>query len=149
MLLEDSAALLGIVVAFVGIFIGHQFGNLYSDGIASIIIGAMLGLVALILVRECRDLLLGEGASRETVASIRRIVLDDEAVAKLNRILTMHLGPHEILLNLDAEFSKGLSAEGVSTAVTRLEKKIREQHPEVTRIFIEAAPFRDVKSQLG
>jgi cation diffusion facilitator family transporter len=148
-LLEDSAALLGIVVAFVGIFIGHQYENLYSDGIASIIIGAMLGLVALILVRECRDLLLGEGASPETVASIRKIVLEDEAVVKLNRLLTMHLGPHEILLNLDAEFSKGLSADGVTATVTRVEKKIRDQHPEVTRIFIEAAPFRGIKTQLS
>jgi cation diffusion facilitator family transporter len=137
-LLEDTAAILGLMVAFGGVFLGHQFRNLYLDGSASLIIGVILASVAFLLAYESKELLVGEGADPQVLASIRTLAQTDPAVESVMRSLTMHLGPHEVLLNLDVQFHHGLSAVEVEAAVDRLEKNIRRQHPEVTRIFIEA-----------
>ncbi|MBE9114756.1 cation transporter [Lusitaniella coriacea LEGE 07157] len=137
-LLEDSAALLGIAVAFSGLFFGHLFNAPYLDGVASIVIGLLLVAVAFILGYESKELLVGEGADPETVDSIRQLATSDSAVDEVLRILTLHLGPEEILLNLDIQFSKTLSASEVGCVVERLEQTIRNEHPEVQCIFIEA-----------
>jgi cation diffusion facilitator family transporter len=137
-LFEDSAALLGLVVAFLGIYFGHLLGMPILDAVASIVIGVILMVVASVLAWESRKLMLGESAEQETVGSIQSIARQDPAVEHARRPLTMHFGPHEILVNLDVEFRKALSAGEVTQAVDRLEEKIRQAHPNVHRIFIEA-----------
>lgn len=137
-LFEDSAAMLGLVVAFVGIFLGHQLNNPYLDGVASIVIGLILGVVAVLLAYESKGLLVGEGADRETVESIWRLAEADQGVQQVMPPLTMHFGPQEILLNLDIKFHSGLSAAEIEAAVDRIESAIRSKHPDVKRIFIEA-----------
>lgn len=137
-LVEDSAAMLGLLVAFLGVYFGHQFHNPYLDGAASIVIGIILGVVAIALSHESKGLLVGESADPEVLASIRALAEADPAVERIGPPLTMHLGPHEVLLNLDIQFRKGMSAAEVEAAVDRLEKAIRAKHPEVKRIFIEA-----------
>lgn len=137
-LFEDTAALIGLLVAFIGVLSGHLLGNVYLDGCASIIIGVILCGVAILLASESKGLLIGEGASSETVASIRQITNDDPAVEKVVKILTLHFGPEEILLNLEIEFIEDLETEELAIAVERLENSISSQHAEVQNIFIEA-----------
>lgn len=140
-LLEDTAALLGIGVAFLGIFLGHLLQNLYLDGVASIIIGLILALAAILLVYESKALLVGESASPETVESIRTLAAADPAVKGVMRVLTMHMGPKEVLLNLDLQFLSELSTVELSQAVERLESSIRQEHSDIKHIFIEVKSF--------
>ena len=137
-LFEDSAAMLGLLVAFLGIFLGHRLNNPYLDGVAAIIIGFILAVVAVLLAYESKGLLVGEGASRETIESICALAQDDPAVVRVMPPLTMHFGPQEVLLNLDIKFRPGISAEEIEAAVDRMEAEIRRRHPEIKRIFIEA-----------
>lgn len=137
-LFEDTAALIGLFVAFLGVLSGHLLGNVYLDGVASIVIGVILCGVSILLASESKGLLIGEGASAETVASIRKITNDDPAVDRVIKVLTLHFGPQEILLNLEIEFAKDLETEGLAIAVERLETLIRKQHTEIQNIFIEA-----------
>ena len=137
-LFEDSAAMLGLLVAFIGIFFSHRLNNPYLDGVAAIIIGLILGFVAVLLAYESKGLLVGEGVRKETIDSICKLAGADRAVERVMPPLTMHFGPQEVLLNLDIKFRSGLTAEEVEAAVDRIEAVIREHHPEVKRIFIEA-----------
>jgi len=137
-LFEDTAALLGLIVAFLGIFLGHQLNNPYLDGVASIIIGVILGVVAGFLAYESKGLLIGESVDAETLASIRAIATADSSVEEVKKSLTMHFGPQDVLLALDIRFKKHLTAAEIAAAIDRLEKKIRDQHPEIKHIFIEA-----------
>jgi cation diffusion facilitator family transporter len=137
-LFEDTAALLGLIVAFLGIFLGHLLNNPYLDGVASIVIGAILAVVAVFLAYESKGLLIGEGVDPQTLASIRSIVSADPAVEEIKKLLTMHFSPDDVLLTLDIGFKKHLTAEEIAAAVNRLENNIRDQHPEIKHIFIEA-----------
>lgn len=141
-LAEDSAALLGIVVAFLGVLLGHSLSNPYLDGAASIIIGLILATVAGFLSYESRDLLVGESADDEVLQAIRRLAEADPAVVGVSRPLTMHFGPEQVLLNLDIEFRHDLSASEITAAVDRLEAGIRKERPSIKRIFIEAESLR-------
>jgi cation diffusion facilitator family transporter len=136
-LFEDAAALLGLVVAFLGVFLSHQLQAPVLDGVASIAIGSILVMAALWLAYESRSLLVGEAADPAIVSGIRRVVLDDPSVTGLGMVLTMHLGPEEVLLNMEVTFTEGLSAEEIHEAVHRIERRISEPYPEVSRIFIE------------
>ena len=111
-LFEDTAALLGLGVAFVGVFLSHQLDAPWLDGTASIVIGCILVVAALWLAYESRSLLVGEAADPEMVADIRRIVLDDPAVTGLGVVLTMHLGPDDVLLNIEVKFTPGPAGRG-------------------------------------
>ena len=136
-LFEDTAALLGLVVAFIGVFLSHQLNAPVLDGTASIVIGCILVVAALWLAYESRSLLVGEAADPELVADIRRIVLEDPAVTDLGAVLTMHLGPDAVLLNIEVVFTPGLTAEEIHETVHRIERLIGEPYPQVSRIFIE------------
>jgi cation diffusion facilitator family transporter len=135
---EDSAALAGLIVAFLGILLGDLLDNPYLDGVASIVIGVILAAVAVFLAYETKGLLIGEAVDPETLASVRSIAGDDDAVQRVRKSLTMHFGPHEVLLALDVEFSPQLSAKEIGDAINRVETAIRNQHPEIRHIFIEA-----------
>ncbi|MBA3601713.1 MAG: cation transporter [Acidobacteria bacterium] len=137
-LFEDAAALLGLIVAFAGIFLAHYFNNPYLDGAASILIGVILASVAVFLAYESKGLLVGEGADPETLANIRKLAEASAGVEKVINPLTMYFGPRTILLTVDIEFDKKLSAMEVEEAVDRLEKNIRSQYPDIKHIYIEA-----------
>ncbi len=137
-LFEDSAAILGLLVALIGIFLGHLFNNIYFDGIASIIIGAILAIVAVLLAIESKGLLVGESANPETINNIRSLSTTEPGVQKVMRVLTMQLAPKEVLLNLEIQFYQSLTGEEIALTVDRLEEKIRQNHPEIKQIFIEA-----------
>lgn len=143
-LFEDAAALLGLIVAFVGIFLAHYFSNPYLDGVASIVIGVILATVAVLLVYESKGLLIGEGADPQTLESIRKLAEADPGVKKVINPLTMYFGPHTILLTVDIEFHNTLSAIEVEEAVERLEKRISHQYPDIKHIYIEAGAVRAV-----
>ena len=142
-LFEDTAALLGLLVAFVGIFLGHQLQNPYLDGVASIVIGVILAVVAGFLAYECKGLLIGEAVDQETLESIRAIADADSSVVEVRNALTMHFGPQDVLLALDIRFKRELTSSGIASAVNRLERKIRERHPQIKRIFIEAKTLKE------
>lgn len=137
-LFEDSAALLGLAVAFLGVFFGHLFQNPDLDGTASVIIGLILAVVAVLLAYESKGLLVGESANTRIVERIRELAKTDRAVKEVMGVLTLHFGPQEILLNLEIQFHQNLSAQEVAIAVNRLEQKIRSQLRDIKRIFIEA-----------
>jgi len=137
-LFEDSAAIAGLLVAAAGIWLTERTGNPRFDGFASLVIGAILAGVAVTLALDTRRLLIGETARPEIVRSIRAIVQQDPATERVAMPLTMHLGPHGVLVNLDVQFRRGLSAAELEKAVDRLEARIRKAHPEVERIFLEA-----------
>jgi cation diffusion facilitator family transporter len=138
-LLEDTAALLGLLTAFLGVWLGHHFANPYFDGAASVVIGLILGAIAAILAWESKGLLIGESADARVVNSIQRLVESDPAVQHARPPLTMHQGPDHVLVNLDIRFAEGLSAADIEAAIVRLEQAVRQAHPEVKQIFIEAA----------
>jgi divalent metal cation (Fe/Co/Zn/Cd) transporter len=102
------------------------------------VIGLILGMVAIILAYKSKQLLLGEALEPEQVREISDLARTDPAVEHLRHPLTMYFGPDEVLLDLDIQFRKGLAVSDVVTAVDRLEKEIRKRYPEITRIFIEA-----------
>ena len=139
-LMEDAAALAGLAVAFVGIFLAHWLERPWIDGVASCLIGLILASVALALAYESRGLLIGESASPELVSNIRRLAAKDPAVAAVHSPMTMHLGPEDVLLNLEVEFRPGIRADEQIEAVRRIEASIRARHPSIKRIFIEARP---------
>ncbi|MFY9826785.1 MAG: cation diffusion facilitator family transporter [Thermoanaerobaculia bacterium] len=141
-LFEDSAALAGLLVAFGGVALGQWLGTPYADGIASVVIGLLLAGVALFLVYQSKRLLLGESADPEVVEDIRALARAIPAVVKVQPPLTMHLGPDEVLLNLEIDFRPDVTAAQITAAIERLEHDVRERHPEIGRIFIEAKSLK-------
>ncbi len=137
-ILEDTAALLGLIVAFAGLFLGHYFNDPIYDSYASIIIGVILTLIAVLLAKESKGLLIGEGANPEMAKSIVDLVTADPAVQRANKPLTMYFGPYEVFLALDISFNKDQSSKDLEDAITRMEKNIRTKHPIIKKIFIEA-----------
>jgi cation diffusion facilitator family transporter len=143
--LEDSADLAGLIIAASGIYLGHVFNNPYFDGAASILIGIVLTAVALFLAFESKELLLGESVKRTDAKVIREIAFKNNSVRKLNKIMTMHIGPDQVLLNMDIEFNPDLSLSEVSSIVESIEKEIKDNFPEITQIFIETGVIKNKK----
>jgi cation diffusion facilitator family transporter len=137
-LFEDSAALLGLVVAFAGVFFSQVFDIAYFDGAASILIGVILAVVAILLAYESKGLLVGEAVDPKTLKDIRRLAESDARVEAMKSALTMHFGPKTILLAMDLQFRKDLSAAEVENSVDRLEETIRKHHRDIKHIFIES-----------
>jgi len=146
---EDSAALAGLLFALTGVYLSEITGSVLWDGIASMMIGVTLASVAILLAYESRSLLIGEAADPRVIESIRQIAREDADVVEAGRPLTMHFGPDEVLLNLDVRFRSGLSSETIMGVVDRLERGIRERHPEIKRIFIEAESLRQEGDRTG
>ncbi len=141
-LFEDSAAMLGLVVAFLGVALGEALDMPALDGVASIVIGLILGATAALLAYECKGLLIGEGARPAVVAGIAETIHDKPGIERVNELLTMHLGPKDVLLNLSLDFTDRLSAVQIETAISELEAEIKTAFPEITRVFIEAQSWR-------
>jgi cation diffusion facilitator family transporter len=137
-LFEDFAALLGLMVAGLAIYFGEVLNLPILDGIASVIIGLILALTASLLAFECKGLLCGEAANDQIVAGIKDIVKGETDVLHINEILTMHLGPQDILLNISLDFKDAISSGNVETTISELETSIKSKFPEIKRVFIEA-----------
>jgi len=137
-LLEDSAALLGLIFAFAGIFLGSQLGLPQLDGVASVLIGLLLCGVAVLMVYESKGLLIGEGLDHESLKSIRALVEADPGVEWVGHLHTMYLGPHEVLLTIELRFHSHISSLEVRQAARRLREGIQSQYPDVRRIFFGA-----------
>lgn len=141
-LFEDSAAMLGLLVAFIGVGLGHITGNPYFDGAASIVIGLILGGTAIWLAYETKGLLIGESANKRVVDGIRELVNSYPQVEHVNEVLTMHMGPDFILLNLSVEFADQATAPDLEATIASMDHRIKQEFPEVKRIFVEAEARR-------
>ncbi|MBH8559343.1 cation diffusion facilitator family transporter [Hymenobacter negativus] len=136
--MENLAALVGLAIAGLGVFLGHLLNNPYFDGGASIAIGLLLMGVAIFLVGRTKGLLVGTGVDAVTLANLERIARAQPQVCEIRSPLSMYLGPNDVILALDVQFADDLSATQVAAAVEELQDAIRAEHPEVQRIFIEA-----------
>lgn len=137
-LAEDSAALLGLIVAAAGIFASHRLGIPELDGAASVVIGALLAGVAVLLVRESRGLLIGEGIRPETAAAIREMALAEPPVSGVGEVLSMYIGPDDVLVTVDVDFASGTGTDEASAVITRIQRQVRARYPMIKRLFIEA-----------
>ena len=137
-LFEDSAALLGLLIAAAGIALSHELHTSAPDAAASVLIGGLLAVVAIFLARKSRGLLVGQAADPEVVEDIRAIAEAHPDVHHVGDPLTMHFGPEDVLVNLALRFRRGLSSRRVARIVARLESAIRRLHPQVTSIYVEA-----------
>jgi len=136
-LFEDTAAMLGLIVAFVGL-LAVQFLHLeWADAAASIGIGVILALTAAGLAFETKGLLTGEAATATTVKAVRQMALDEPLVSAVNELRTMHFGPNDILAALSLDFEDRSDLNGVEQTVNSLERRIKEKFPDVTRVFVE------------
>ncbi len=137
MIFENSAAMLGLVVAFVGILLGHLTGWPYFDGIASVLIGLILAATGIWLVGETKSLLIGESATPDVVRGIRQIAQSCREIRYVNEILTMQMGPDYVLVNISVEFDNDVSAADIEIAMAQLDTRIKQAYPMAKRIFIE------------
>lgn len=136
-LFEDAADLLGLIVAFLGVFLGHYFNNPYLDGVASIVIGVILTAISILLAHESRSLLMGESAGRTTLQGVMNIAGADPAVVKVMRTLSMYMAPEEILLLLFTGFKEDLTTREINEAIDRIRSAIQQQFPFIKQIFIQ------------
>lgn len=149
-LIEDSAALVGLFIALAALLLSDLTGNSVYDGVASILIGLVLGGTAIWLAYETKGLLIGESANREIVQAIRAITNETPEVNHVNEILTMHMGPEFILANISVNFKDAVSAKELEQSIQALDRKIKTRYPFVRRIFVEAEARRvSETSQFG
>lgn len=137
-LFEDSAAMLGILVAFGGIFLGQVTGWLWLDGAASVVIGLILGVTAWLLAVETKGLLIGESARPEVAAAVREMASDLPEVEAVCEVLTLHMGPDYILVNMSLDFRNDVPAGHLEEAVRTLTGRLKERFPRVKKVFVEA-----------
>jgi cation diffusion facilitator family transporter len=146
-LFEDSAALIGLLIAVCGTYLSVRYSLPWLDGLASIMIGLVLATAALFLAIETKGLLIGEPADPAIVESIRNIAMQIDGVANANGILTVHLAPKQVVVALSLEFQDDLTTTDIEQKVTELEHRLRTAYPIVTAVFIKpqsAGGFRDM-----
>lgn len=137
-LFEDTAAMCGLVVAFIGILLAQVTGNAVWDGVASVAIGLILGGTAIWLARETKGLLIGEAADPVIVSSITQFLTAHPSVDHVNEVLTLHMGPEFILVTISADFKDTLSVRQMEQDIHAIVRQIKTDHPLVKRVFIEA-----------
>jgi cation diffusion facilitator family transporter len=142
---EDTAALLGLLIAFFAVLLGHLTGWPYFDGLGSVLIGVLLLSVSLFFAAECKALLVGEGLLPEDIERIQIIMEAEPRVDACRRPLSLYFGPNEVLVNLDVHFVDGLDSDEIEETVDRLESAIKKALPVVNRIYIEADTIRTKK----
>jgi cation diffusion facilitator family transporter len=140
-LFEDSAALIGIVIAATGLLLTqYQVGGkagAYWDGLASILIGLVLAVVAFVLARSSRGLLLGEAANQKEVAAIRQAIESHPNVERVVELLTMHLAPKQILINASLQMRGDLRTGDIENSIREIEDRIKSAEPKVEMMFLE------------
>jgi len=137
---EDSAALLGVIIAAAGLLLARYTGRPEWDGVASIAIALLLASVAFFLAYEMKQLLVGEAASRENRSAIRAATLSVREVSSIGRLLTMQLAPDEVLVNMDVHLDDGLTTDEAEAVIDKIEAAIQQAVPAATRIFVELEP---------
>lgn len=135
---EDGAALLGLLIAFLGIFLSQELNHPVYDGIASVLIGILLCSVSMLMISETRKLLLGERASLQLINQVYSLVSADQDVIKVQKPLSMQMSPEDVILAMNVQFKKEVNGGDLPQSIKRLERKIRSQFPTVKQIFIEA-----------
>lgn len=146
-LFEDSAASLGLIVAFLGVLLSQLTGIQEFDGIASVIIGLILGGTAMWLAYETKSLLIGESANEQVVDDIKRILGRYREVNHVNEVLTMHMGPEFILVNISIDFRGDIKASELESTIADIDAEIKQSQLNVKRIFIEAEARRNSKNR--
>ena len=146
-LFEDSAAMLGLLVAFAGVALSQYTGILIFDSIASIIIGLILIGTSIWLAYETKGLLIGESANQATIKGVREILSSNISIKHVNEVLTMHMGPDFILANISVNFNDGKTANEIETIVAGIDMAIKAAYPQIKRIFIEAEKRRQINNQ--
>ena len=136
MLFEDSAALAGLVIAALGVWLSHTLNDPRIDGVASILIGIVLGLVAILLARESKGLLIGERADPEVVETIRDIVAARPWITRVNHVRTIHTAPDSIFAAISADFVDSLPMGAAETMIEMLEDDLRLAVPSLSSIYI-------------
>jgi len=136
-LFEDSAALLGLLVALIALAVGQWTNNIYLDGVASIIIGLILAGTAIWLAYETKSLLIGERANSSVINGISAIIQQTEHVTNVNEIATMHMGPDFVLVNVSLDMADQIPSEKVKQSITDMTNQIKQAYPIVKRVFIE------------
>ncbi len=142
-LLEDSAALAGLVVAFAGLYASVRLDAPWLDGASSVLIGVLLCLVAIVMVYESQSLLIGEGVAGATLAALRGIVEREAAVASVARLSTVYLGPEQIVLAIELRFRDGTPLAEIRATLARIKAAIGDRYPRIRRIFIDTASIGD------
>jgi len=137
-LAEDSAALVGLGVAGLGIYLSHRLNMPELDGVASVVIGLLLAGVAVLLIRESRGLLIGEGIRPETARDIREIAKAQPGVRDATHVLSMYIGAQEVLVTLDLDFDAGTGTDQAAAIIATIQREVRARYPAIRRIFIEA-----------
>lgn len=141
-LFEDAAAMAGLVIALIGLILAEYLEMPWLDGAASIGIGIVLGLTAILLAYETKALLIGEAASDALRAGVQEILATAESVRMINELRTMHMGPRDVLLALSLDFHDHLSVGKVEESIYILEMAIKSRFPEITRLYIEVQSNR-------
>lgn len=145
--IEDSAAMLGLTIALISVFLAHMTENIYIDGIGSILIGLLLVSVSLLFATECKDLLIGEGLMERDIQKIKDILEQEPNVLAYKRPLSLYFGPNDVLVNLDANFKDELTADEIEKTIDQIELQIKQVIPAVNRIFIEAETIKSNKNK--
>lgn len=136
-LLEDLAALLGLMLALVGVGLAGLTGDAVWDGIGTIAIGVLLVVIALLLGVETKSLLLGEGGSPADVSAIQAAIVTDDAIERIIHMKTLYLGPDELLVAAKVAVAEGADAQAVVAAINAAEGRIREAVPVARVIYLE------------
>ena len=137
-LFEDSAAMLGLLVAFIGVALSQATGILIFDSLASIVIGIILVGTSIWLAYETKGLLIGESANHTVVREIKSILNQQASIEHVNEVLTMHMGPDFILANISVDFVDSETADSIETTIAAIDLSIKQKHPEIKRVFVEA-----------
>ena len=151
-LAEDTGAILGILIALVGTVAARVLDRPVLDGAASIAIGVLLALIAIVLARETKGLLIGEPARSELVSSICAMASAQPGIERSNGLFTVHLGPRQVVAALSVDFTDTLSAREVEKIIATLEERVRKAHPEVVSVLVkpqkpEGADFTQARDQ--
>ena len=148
-LFEDIGAGLGLIVAFIGVLLTDITGLTYFDGAASVVIGLLLATASIWLAYETKGLLIGEAARDPVVDEIRGILRDSDDIGRTNELVTMHMGPQTVVVNISVDFSDDLDAGEVESLITDLDERIKDLYPQIKRVFIEAESWRNHEPQLA
>ena len=148
-LFEDSAALIGLIIAFAGTYLSVKFHSPIVDGFASILIGVVLAATAALLAWETKGLLIGEAADQPIIDSIMRVADGMEGVAHANGIITVHLAPEQILVALSLEFADELKTPEIELKIAELERRVRHLHPTAIALFVKPQSSGGFKDAVG
>jgi len=137
-IIEDSAAVIGLLIALICLILGQVTGIVYFDGLGSVLIGLLLISVSFFFAIECKGLLVGEGLMLADINKIKDILLKNDNILVFGPVLSLYFGPNEVLVNLDVNFKDELTSDEIEQTIDEVEAEIKKEVPKVNRIYIEA-----------